>query len=261
TPILSQGGYFGELSDRGSPRVIVYRYDGLPMQPVAPPSPDYVPGPEHPPSPDYLPGLEHPPSPVEVPYVPDPEYSDYVADSDPKEDPEEDHVDYPADRGDDDDDTSDDDDDDDTDDEDEEHFEDDDDDDEEEEHLAPAESSAVPIVDHVPSAGDTEAFETDESAPTPRSPQIRIPFAQTRLRRARKTVRLEPPMSLSMEARIAEYAVAPAPPSPPPSPLSPWSPPLPQIPLPPLPPPQSSLHLPPPVPTSLPLPPSPLPPL
>nr|GFD37956.1 hypothetical protein [Tanacetum cinerariifolium] len=25
----------------------------LPIQPVAPPSPDYVPGPEHPPSPDY----------------------------------------------------------------------------------------------------------------------------------------------------------------------------------------------------------------
>ncbi|GJZ29219.1 hypothetical protein Tco_0573866 [Tanacetum coccineum] len=33
--------------------------------------------------------------------------------------------------------------------------------------------SAVPVVDHVPSAGDTEAFETDESAPTPRSPQTR----------------------------------------------------------------------------------------
>ncbi|GJR13806.1 hypothetical protein Tco_0796458 [Tanacetum coccineum] len=119
----------------------------------------------------------------------------------------------------------------------------------------------VYVVDPVPSAGDTEAFETDESAPTPRSPQIRIPFAQTRLRRARKTVRLEPPMSPSMEARIAEYAAAPAPPSPPPSPLSPWSPPLSQIPLPPLPPPPSSLHLPPPVPTSLPLPSSPLPPL
>ncbi|GJU82401.1 hypothetical protein Tco_1284766 [Tanacetum coccineum] len=38
------------------------------------------------------------------------------------------------------------------------------------------------FVDPVPSAGDTEAFETDESAPTPRPPQIRIPFAQTRLR-------------------------------------------------------------------------------
>ncbi|GJY24899.1 hypothetical protein Tco_0399625 [Tanacetum coccineum] len=37
-----------ELSDGGSPRVIVYGYDGLPMQPVAPPSPDYIPGPEEP---------------------------------------------------------------------------------------------------------------------------------------------------------------------------------------------------------------------
>ncbi|GKD31112.1 hypothetical protein Tco_1241890 [Tanacetum coccineum] len=247
-------------------------------------------GPEHPPSPNYVPGPEHPPSPVEVPYVPKPEYPEYlvpsdaeasledqplpidasptalspcyVADSDPdkdpKEDPEEDHVDYPADGGDDEDEPSDDDDDD-TDDEDEEPFEEEDDD--EEEHLAPSDSYVIPVVDHVPSAGDTEAFETDESAPTPRSPQIMIPFAQTCLRRAQKTVRLEPHMSLSMEARIAEYAAAPAPPSPPPSLLSPWSPPLPQIPSPPLPPLPSSLHLPPPVPTSLPLPLSPLPPL
>ncbi|GJZ30357.1 hypothetical protein Tco_0575404 [Tanacetum coccineum] len=66
-------------------------------------------------------------------------------------------------------------------------------------------------------------------------------------------------MSPSMEARIAEYAVAPTPPSPPPSPLSPWSSLLPQIPSPPLPPPTLSLHLPPHVPTSLPLPSSPLP--
>ncbi|GKD61339.1 hypothetical protein Tco_1298848 [Tanacetum coccineum] len=150
------------------------------MQPVALPSPDYMPGPEHPPSPDYVPGHKHPPSPIE-----------------------------------------------------------DEDDDEEEEHLAPADSSAVPVVDHVPSAGDTEAFETDESAPTPRSPQTKVLFAQTRLRRAQKTVRLEPPMSPSMEARIAEYAATPT---------------L-------LPPPPSSLHLPPSVPTSLPLPSLPLPPL
>ncbi|GKD15719.1 hypothetical protein Tco_1200126, partial [Tanacetum coccineum] len=94
--------------------------------------------------------------------------------------------------------------DDDTNDEDEEPFEDEDDDKEEEEHLAPADSSAIPIVDHVPSAGDTEAFETDESAPTPRSPQTKVPFAQTRLRRARKTVRLEPPMSASMDYGITD---------------------------------------------------------
>ncbi|GJX43160.1 hypothetical protein Tco_0259836 [Tanacetum coccineum] len=247
-------------------------------------------GPEHPPSPDYVPGPKHPPSPVEVAYVPEPEYPEYLVSSDPEapledqplpadasptalspvyvadfnpnkdpeEDPEEDHTDYHADGGDGDDEPSDDDNDDDTDDEDEEPFE-DEDDDEEEEHLALADSSAIPVVDHVPSTGDTEAFETDESAPTPRSPQIRTPFAQTRLCRAQKTVRLEPPMSPSMEARITEYAAVPTPPSPPPSPLSPWSPPLPQIPSPPLPPPPSSLHLLPLVPTSLPLPLPPLP--
>ncbi|GKG11087.1 hypothetical protein Tco_0342487, partial [Tanacetum coccineum] len=87
----------------------------------------------------------------------------YVADSDPEEDPEEDHADYPADGGDDDDEPSDDDDDD-TDDKDEEPIK-DEDDDEEEEHLALTDSSAIPVIDPVPSAGDTEAFETDESAP------------------------------------------------------------------------------------------------
>ncbi|GKE59634.1 hypothetical protein Tco_1498819 [Tanacetum coccineum] len=226
-------------------------------------------GPEHPPSPDHVSGPEHPPLLVEVPYVPEPEYPEYLVpsdveapledqplpadaspttlslgyvadfnpDKDPEEDPEEDHADYPADRGD------------------------GEDDDEEEEHLALADSFAIPVVDHVPSAGDTEAFETDESAPTPRSPQIRVLCAQTRLRRARKTVRLEPPMSPSMEARITEYTAAPTPPSPPPSPLSPWSSLLPKIPSPALPPSPSSLHLIPPVPTSLPLPLSPLPPL
>ncbi|GJV00695.1 hypothetical protein Tco_1329965 [Tanacetum coccineum] len=146
-----------ELSDGGSPPVIVYGYNRLPMQSVAPPSPDYVPGPEHPPSPDYVPGPEHSPLPVEVPYVPEAEYPEYlvpsddeapledqplpanasptalspgyVTDSDPdkdqEEDPEEDHAYYPANGGDGDDDPSDDDgDDDDTDDEDEEPFED-----------------------------------------------------------------------------------------------------------------------------------------
>ncbi|GJU01558.1 hypothetical protein Tco_1111896 [Tanacetum coccineum] len=61
---------------------------------------------------------------------------------------------------------------DDTDDEDEEHTE----DEEEDEHIASADSSAVPVVDPVPSARDTEAFETDNSAPTPRSPQTMIYF-------------------------------------------------------------------------------------
>ncbi|GKF67519.1 hypothetical protein Tco_0197198, partial [Tanacetum coccineum] len=119
--------------------------DSEPGRPVAPPSPDYVPGPEHPPSPYYMPGPEHPPSPVEVPYVPELEYPEYLVpsnaeapledqplpadalptalspgfianfdpDEDPEEDLEEDHADYPADGGDGDDEPSDDDDDDD----------------------------------------------------------------------------------------------------------------------------------------------------
>ncbi|GKB17616.1 hypothetical protein Tco_0851539 [Tanacetum coccineum] len=37
-----------EISEEGIPRVIVLGYDRLPMQPVAPPSPDYIPGPENP---------------------------------------------------------------------------------------------------------------------------------------------------------------------------------------------------------------------
>nr|GEX77393.1 retrotransposon protein, putative, Ty3-gypsy subclass [Tanacetum cinerariifolium] len=225
------------------------------MQPVTLPSPDYVSGPEYPPSPNYMPGPEHPPSPVEVPYVPVPEHPEYlvpsedeapiedqplpndasptalspgyVAYSDPdedlKEDPEEDHADYPTDGGDGDDEPSHDDDDDaDTNDEDEEPSEDEDDDEEEKDHLAPADSFNVPVVDLVPSVGDAEAFEADESAPIPRSPQTRVPFSQTHLHKAWKTVRVEPPMSASMEAHISEHDVAPTPPLPvssPPLPL------------------------------------------
>nr|GFC43067.1 hypothetical protein [Tanacetum cinerariifolium] len=69
-----------DSAETGPPRV--YRYDGLPTQPVAPPSPDYVLGPEHPPSPDYVPGPKHLPSPIEIPYVPEPEYPEYLAPSD-----------------------------------------------------------------------------------------------------------------------------------------------------------------------------------
>ncbi|GKE98213.1 hypothetical protein Tco_0021564, partial [Tanacetum coccineum] len=63
---------------------------------------------------------------------------------------------------------------------------------------------------------ETKPFEENETAatpPPPRSPQTRIPFSQIRLRRAQKTVRLEPPMPVSIEARIAENAVAPIPPT------------------------------------------------
>ncbi|GJY64883.1 putative reverse transcriptase domain-containing protein [Tanacetum coccineum] len=128
---------YEEPSYVGSPGVVVYGYDGLPMHP---PSPDYVPGPEHPPSPDYMPGPEHPPSPVYVPYVPEPAYPEFMPhkDDEDDEDLEEDLTDYPTDKDDDE--------------EEEESFRDDADDeeedkdeDEEEEHLAPANSVPPPV--------------------------------------------------------------------------------------------------------------------
>ncbi|GKB23947.1 hypothetical protein Tco_0863348 [Tanacetum coccineum] len=202
-------------------------------------SPAYVPDPmeldEH--VPVYVPDPEHPeyhaPSDDDIqvedqPYAedasPTAESPGYLADSDSmEEDTDADSIDYPdePEDGEEDDDEDpeedpseehepeDDDDDDDTDNEDEEP----DEDEGEEEHPASADSSAVHVVDPVPSARDIEAFETDESAPTPRSPQTRVLFSQTRLCRARKTVRLEPPMSASMEASIAEHAAAPIPPT------------------------------------------------
>ncbi|GJW20777.1 hypothetical protein Tco_0031399 [Tanacetum coccineum] len=211
---------YEEPSDAGSPRVVVYGYDKLPMHPIdpyveaalqapeqAPPSPDYVLGPKNLPYLDYVPGPKEPEQkPLYLDYVPEPEYLEYpeylapsdasptalslgyVADSyskeDPEEDLEEDHADYLADGGDNADDESSDVVDDDDDDKEQEASE---DDDEEEEHLALADSFVVPTVDPIPLAKDTE------------------------------------------------YASAPTLPSPPPSLLSPLSSPFPQIPSPPLP--------------------------
>ncbi|GJX51846.1 putative reverse transcriptase domain-containing protein [Tanacetum coccineum] len=76
---------------------------------------------------------------------------------DPEEDSEEDPIDYATDT-----------DDDEEDEEEEEEESSDDDEEEEEEHLAPA--VALSTVDHVPSAEETEPFETDESAATPPPP-------------------------------------------------------------------------------------------
>ncbi|GJX93619.1 hypothetical protein Tco_0348205 [Tanacetum coccineum] len=171
----------------------------------APPSLDYVPGPEHPPSPDYVLGPEEPEqAPLSLDYVPEPEYPEYlvpsdadapnedqplpddaspttlspgyVTNSDPEEDSKEDPTDYPADEGDDDDDES---------------SNDDDDDDNEEQEASK----------------DTEAFETDESAHTP------VP--SPRCRRARISVRPQTPMLAATEALIAAI---PSPPLPLPSP-------------------------------------------
>ncbi|GJS30087.1 hypothetical protein Tco_0490707 [Tanacetum coccineum] len=187
------------------------------------PSPDYVPGLEHPPLPDYVPGPEYPvyvaSSDDEVPIEDQPLPVDaspialspgYVADSDLEEDPEED----PADGGD-------------------------------EEKEEPSEDDAD---DEEEKASDNEEEEHPASADStpPISPYIRVSFAQTRLCRARKTVRPHTPPSPSTEARLARFMDALALPSPPPSPLSPWSYPLPQIPSPPLLVPSLPLPLPPP---------------
>nr|GEW52466.1 hypothetical protein [Tanacetum cinerariifolium] len=140
---------FEELSDIGSPRADDHEHLMLPemledlyveVASQAPPSPDYIPGPEEPeqapPSPDYVPGLEHVDDEISPEYVPESDFEAYPEDDD-DEDPEEDPVDYLADGGDDGDDE-------------EESSEDDEDDDmdieadEEEEHPAPADPIVLP---------------------------------------------------------------------------------------------------------------------
>ncbi|GKC26907.1 hypothetical protein Tco_1034201 [Tanacetum coccineum] len=208
-------------SDVGSPGVVVYGYDRLPMHP---PSPDYVPGPEHPPSPDYVSGPEHPPSPVYVPYVQEPAYlkfmppeddvfsveeqplpaavsptadsPGYITESNPKEDPEEDDedleedpADYPASR---------------------------DDDDEEED-----ESSGD-------NAGDEED-EDEEEEPLAPADSVPPPAYHTT---ARMFIRAQTPIPFPSEAVVDRlFAIS----TPPPSPLTSYSSPLPHIPSPPLP--------------------------
>ncbi|GJW92450.1 hypothetical protein Tco_0170003 [Tanacetum coccineum] len=190
---------FKDLSAIGSPGVVGPEHEGLPWMlddPYvqvalhAPPSPDYIPGPEEPQSlplpgfvlepvyPEYMPQedevfpAEEQPLPAAA--SPTAQSPDYVPEIDPEadpkedddEDPKEDHVDYLADGGDDGDDE----------DESSEDDEDDDevdieadDDDEEEENPAPADSTvvALPAADQAPSAEEIEPFETDESVATP----------------------------------------------------------------------------------------------
>nr|GFD08991.1 hypothetical protein [Tanacetum cinerariifolium] len=166
---------FEELSDIGSPRADDHEHLMLPeileVALQAPPSPDYIPGPEEPeqapPSPDYVPGPEHADDEnvaEDQPYAEDaspiaqsPEYvleSDFEAhpENDNDEDPEEDPVNYLADRGDDGDD--------------EEESSEDDKDDDMDEHPTPADSVVVAptAADQASSAEETEPFETDESA-------------------------------------------------------------------------------------------------
>ncbi|GKB04367.1 hypothetical protein Tco_0832510 [Tanacetum coccineum] len=193
--------------------------------------PAYVLAPEYPeylaPSDDEVPAEDQP---LPADASPTADSPGYIADLEPieddfEEDPEMDPVNYAADDDDEEEESS-------------------DDEKEKKEHMA---DSTLLVPDSVPSSQETEPFETDESAatpPPPRSPHTIVPFSQTRLLRARISVRPHTPPSLSAEARIAKYAAAPTPPSPPPFPLSPLSSPIPLIPSPPLPLPSPPLLLP-----------------
>nr|GFB95315.1 hypothetical protein [Tanacetum cinerariifolium] len=190
----------------------------------APPSPDYIPGPEEPeqapPSPDYSPE-----------YVPESDFEAHPKDDD-DEDPEEDPVDYAADRGDDGDDeeeSSEDDEDNEMD------IEADEEEEEEEEHPAPADSVVVAptAADQAPSADETEPFETDESAATP---PPHLAYRTT----AMISILAPVPMPAWTDSEVVRLLAISSPPA---SPLSPWSSPPTQIPFPPLPRYYHHLHL------------------
>nr|GEX02091.1 hypothetical protein [Tanacetum cinerariifolium] len=212
-----------ELSDGGSPRFIVYGYDGLPMMPVAPPSPDYIPDPEEPQTPPAPQDEDEHElmfiQPHDPDFVPEPIYPEYIPLEDehilpakeqplpPEYEAEDGPVDYPMDGGDD----GDDDDDGnssgyDTDDED----EDNEDEEEEEEHLAPADSTVViPIDELVSPLEGTE-------------PTIPPPSTDTTTIGARITIRPQTSISLPPEAEVERLLAMT---TPPPSPLTSLSPP------------------------------------
>ncbi|GKF62046.1 hypothetical protein Tco_0182100, partial [Tanacetum coccineum] len=213
-----------EVSDGGSPRVIVLGYDGLPIQSVAPPSPDYIPGPEDsqtPPvpqdederepmfiqshDPDYVPEPIYPEYiPLEDEHVfpveeqplppvvsPTAELPRYVVESDPEEDPEEyeddETKDGPVDYPMDGGNDGDDDDDDSSKDDADDEEEDEED---EEEHLASADSALiVPTVELV-------------SLPEGTEPVIPPPSTDISTTGARIIVRLQAFISLPLEAEV-----------------------------------------------------------
>ncbi|GJT40468.1 hypothetical protein Tco_0940333 [Tanacetum coccineum] len=218
-----------EIFDGGVPRVIVLGYDGLPMQPVAPPSPDYIPGledPQTPPvpqdederepmfvqahDPDYVPepiypeyipledehefpAEEQPLPPVDSPTAESP---GYISKSDPEEDPEEyedeEAEDGPVDYPMDRGDDGDDDDCDSSGDDadDEDEDEEDEEDEEEEEHLALADSAIV-----IPTGEPISPLEGTEPVIPPSSTNISTIGA-------RITVRLQASISLPPEAEV-----------------------------------------------------------
>nr|GFA05597.1 hypothetical protein [Tanacetum cinerariifolium] len=211
---------FEELSDIGSLRADDHEHLELPemlQDPYvevalqAPPSPDYIPGPEEPeqapPSPDYVPGPEHAddeivaedqsyaedasPNAQSPEYVPESNFEAHLEDDD-DEDLEED----PA--------------------------------DEEEEHPTPADSVVVAstAADQAPSAEETEPFETNESAATP------PPHPAYRMT-ARISILAQVPIPAWSNSEVVRLLAMSSPPA---SPLSPWSSSPPWIPFPPLPP-------------------------
>ncbi|GJY53335.1 hypothetical protein Tco_0444999 [Tanacetum coccineum] len=215
-----------EISEGGIPRVIVLGYDGLPIQPVAPPSPDYISGPEDPQTlpvpqdederePMFV--QEHDPN-----YVPEPIYPEYIPLEDEHEFPAEEQplppdpeeykddetedgpTDYPMGRGDDGDDDDADSSRDDANDEDE------DDEDEEEEHLAPADSTIVVPVDE-------PVFPPEGTEPVIPPPSTDITIG------ARITVRPQTSISLPLEAEVERLLAMTTPSPSPPISLSPPS--------------------------------------
>nr|GFB89138.1 hypothetical protein [Tanacetum cinerariifolium] len=137
--------------------------------PEAPPSPDYIPRPEAPPSLDYIPGPEAPPSPD---YIPGPEYPEYLPPADDMLPVEEQPLpaaisptaESPGERDNDANDDGDDLSEDDADEEDEEESS--DSKEEEEEHLALA-VPAPALYSSVSASDKTEPFEEGETAATP----------------------------------------------------------------------------------------------
>ncbi|GKC87735.1 hypothetical protein Tco_1148384 [Tanacetum coccineum] len=207
-----------EVSEGGIPRVSVYGYDGHPIQPVAPPSPDYILGledPHTPPvpqdedereprfahahDPDYVPepvypkyipledehvfsAEEQPLPPVDSPTTESP---GYITESDPEEDPEEYEDDETEDGL-------------------------DDDDDEEEEHLAPAYSAIVVPVDE-------PVFPPEGTEPVIPPPSTDITIG------ARITVRPQTSISLPPKAEVKRLLAMTTPSPSPPILLSPPS--------------------------------------
>ncbi|GJV48662.1 hypothetical protein Tco_1438874 [Tanacetum coccineum] len=245
--IENKGADDEEISEGGIPRVIVLGYDGLPMQPVAPPSPDYIPGPEDPQTPpvpqdederepmfvqahdpDYVPepiypeyipleddhefpAEEQPLPPIDSPTAESP---GYVTESDPKEDPEEyeddETEDGPVDYPMDGEDDGDDDDGDSSGDDADGEDEDDEDEEEEEEHLALADSAIVVPVDE-------PVFPPEGTEPVIPPPSTDITIG------ARITVRPQTSISLPPEAEVERLLAMTTPSPSPPISLSPPS--------------------------------------